>query len=197
VRSALAQALLPLLDDDQEKALASGQAAIDAFPDLFQAALQDRMLAKLGITHRTPDNDVLMQDLLTLMQEEKTDFTLTFRYLSDLIAPETASGGGISSIFALPDTFDPWLKHWQQRLSNEALNASERQAGMYAVNPAFIPRNHLVEEAIEAATRREDFGPFNQLVDLLSQPDKFDIDKARYATPPRPEQVVSQTFCGT
>lgn len=195
--SMLAQALLPLLDDDQEKALASGQAAIDAFPDLFQAALQDRMLAKLGITHRTPEDDVLMQDLLTLMQEEMTDFTLTFRHLSDLIAPETASGGGVSSIFELPDAFDPWLNQWQQRLSSEPQNASERQAGMYAVNPAFIPRNHLVEEAIEAATRRKDFEPFNQLVDVLSRPDKFDNDKARYAIPPRPEQVVSQTFCGT
>jgi len=193
----LAQALLPLLDDDQEKALASGQAAIDAFPDLFQAALQDRMLAKLGITHRAPDDDVLMQDLLTLLQEEKTDFTLAFRHLSDLIAPETASGGGVGAIFELPDAFDPWLNQWQQRLGSEPQNASERQAGMYIVNPAFIPRNHLVEEAIDAATRQKDFGPFNQLVDLLSQPDKFDKDKARYATPPRPEQVVSQTFCGT
>jgi len=195
--SVLAQALLPLLNDDQEKALASVQAAIDAFPDLYQAAWRSRMLKKLGLTDRTPDDDVLIQDLLTLMQEEKADFTLTFRHLSDLIDPQSASGGGVRSIFELPNAFEPWLRRWQQRLSGDPQDVGIRQSGMYAVNPAFIARNHLVEEAIGAATSRKDFGPFNQLVDVLSHPDEFDNDKARYATPPRPEQVVSQTFCGT
>lgn len=195
--SMLAQALLPLLADDEEKARASGQAAIDAFPDLFQAAWQRRMLDKLGLDHGTANADALIQDLLNLMQEQKADFTLTFRHLADLINPETASGGGVSVIFELPDSFDPWLQRWQQSLGNDPQNANIRQDNMYAVNPAFIARNHLVEEAIEAATRRKDFEPFNSLVDVLSQPGRFDNKKTPYATPPRPEQVVSQTFCGT
>jgi len=195
--SVLAQALLPLLDDDQEKALASGQAAIDAFPDLFQAAWQNRMQEKLGLTHGNSDDYSLIQDLLTLMHEEKTDFTLSFRYLSDLVDTEKASGGGVSSIFELPEAFGPWLNRWQKRFNSDPQDAGVRQVGMYAVNPVFIPRNHLVEEAIDAATVGKDFGPFNQLLDVLAQPDKFDNDKARYAIPPRPEQVVSQTFCGT
>ena len=107
--SMLAQALLPLLDGDQEKALASGQAAIDVFPDLYMAAYQNGMRKKLGLTQNGADDAVFMQDLLTLMQEEKTDFTLTFRRLSDLADPEQASGGGVSSVFEFPETFAPWL----------------------------------------------------------------------------------------
>lgn len=195
--SMLAQALLPLLHDDQEKARASGQAAIDAFPDLYMAAYKNGMLKKLGFTKNGSDDEVHIQDLLTLMQEEKTDFTLTFRRLSDLTDPEKASGAGVGSIFELPESFAPWLDRWQKRLASESLAASERQAGMYAVNPAYIPRNHLVEEAIDAAVDQQDFGPFHTLVDILAQPFEFNDAQARYAKPPRPDQVVRQTFCGT
>jgi len=195
--SVLAQALLPLLDDDPEKALATGQVAIDAFPDLFQTAYRACMAKKLGFETSTNDIDELIQDLLAIMQEESTDFTLTFRHLSDLVEPQTASGGGVDSLIKLPEAFDPWLKRWQQGLANDPQDSATRQASMYAVNPVFIPRNHLVEEAIDAATRQNDFEPFNTLVDVLSQPGVFDKDKARYAIPPSPDQVVSQTFCGT
>jgi len=125
------------------------------------------------------------------------DFTLTFRHLSDLVEPQTASGGGVGSLIKLPEAIEPWLKRWEQSLANDPQDPAVRQASMYVVNPVFIPRNHLVEEAIEAATSQNDFKPFNTLVDVLSQPGKFEQNKARYATPPRPEQVVSQTFCGT
>jgi len=195
--SMLAQALLPLLDGDEEKARASGQAAIDAFPDLYMAAYQNGMRKKLGLTHSGADDAVFMQDLLTLMQEEKTDFTLTFRRLSDLADPEQASGGDVSSVFELPDTFAPWLDRWRKRFASESRDASEQQKGMYAVNPAYIARNHLVEEAIDAAVNQQDFKPFHTLVDILAQPFEFNDAQARYAVPPRPEQVVKQTFCGT
>ncbi len=195
--SMLAQALLPLLDGDQEKARASGQAAIDAFPDLYMAAYQNGMRKKLGLTQSDADDAVFMQDLLTLMQEEKTDFTLTFRRLSDLADPEKASGGGVGSVFEFPETFAPWLDRWRKRLASESRDASAQQKGMYAVNPAYIARNHLVEEAIDAAVNQQDFEPFHTLVDVLAQPFEFKDAQARYAIPPRPEQVVRQTFCGT
>ena len=71
------------------------------------------------------------------------------------------------------------------------------QAEMYQANPVFIPRNHLVEEAIEAAETQQNFVPFHELVDILAQPFEYQEMLARFATPPRPEQVVRQTFCGT
>jgi len=68
---------------------------------------------------------------------------------------------------------------------------------MAAVNPVFLPRNHLVEEVIAAAVARDDFEPFHDLVDVLARPTEWRPEKARYARPPRPEEVVRQTFCGT
>ena len=195
--SVLTQALLPFLDHDPDKALASGQAAIDAFPGQYQSAFQQRMSEKLGIVKPGPGDADLIQELLDLMQAEHTDFTLTFRCLSDLVNPKTASGGGVGSLIELPGTFKPWLQRWQQRLASDSPEPSQRQAAMYTANPAYIPRNHLVEEAIIAAEKQQDFEPFNRLVDILATPFDFDMANARYATPPRPEQVVRQTFCGT
>ena len=195
--SVLTQALLPFLDDDQDKALASGQAAIDVFPGLYQAAFMNNMQRKLGLLEKVDDDAVLIQDLLKLMHENQTDFTLTFRYLADLIDPKTASGGGVQPLFKLPETFAPWLERWHQRLSTDTMDTAERQQAMYAANPVYIPRNHLVEEAIVAAEKHQDFEPFNRLVDILAQPFGFDQVNARYAIPPKPEEVVSQTFCGT
>lgn len=195
--SVLTQALLPLLDDDQDKALASGQAAIDAFPHLYQAAFQQRMSEKLGLGKQDSVATSLIQELLELMQQEKTDFTLTFRRLSDLVNPPTASGGGVGLIFDLPKGFEAWLDRWHHKLGENPMDTGQRQAAMYAVNPVYIPRNHLVQEAIVAAERQQNFEPFNRLVDVLSTPFDFDRSHTRFATPPLPEQVVRETFCGT
>ena len=195
--SVLTQSLLPFLDDDEDKALASGQVAIDAFPGLYQAAFLDNMMEKLGLMEQENDDAGLIQDLLKLMHENQMDFTLTFRHLSDLVEPNTASGGGVGSLIELPEALAPWLERWQQRLSLHPGDSTQRQKAMYAVNPVYIPRNHLVEEAINAAEKHHDFEPFNRLVDILANPFEFNRTNARHALPPRAEQVVRQTFCGT
>ena len=195
--SVLTQALLPFLDDDQDQALALGQAAIDAFPGLYQASFMNNMLSKLGLMEEADGDAILIQDLLKLMHENQADFTLTFRHLADLVDPKTASGGGVQSQFKLHETFAPWLKRWQQRLVRDPMGTAARQQAMYTANPVYIPRNHLVEEAIVAAEKHEDFEPFNRLIDILAQPFEFDQVNARYAIPPKPEEVVRQTFCGT
>ena len=114
-----------------------------------------------------------------------------------LAAEQAGSGGDIGDIFELGDAFSLWLQRWKQRLDSDGLDATKRQAAMFAVNPVYIPRNHLVEEAIQAAERQQDFEPFNKLMDILVRPFEFDQSMSRYALPPRPEQVVTQTFCGT
>jgi len=193
----LAQVLLPLLDDDADKAMASGQAAIDAFPDLHMTEYYHLMRKKLGLSQSETDDKLLIQDLLTLMSENKTDFTLTFRRLSDITDPHGHISDDVSELFELPEAFNPWLDRWQKRLSNEQQSNTERQADMYLANPVFIARNHLVEEAIESAVGNQDLEPFHTLVDIVSKPFEFKKSLARYALPPRPEQVVRQTFCGT
>ena len=108
-----------------------------------------------------------------------------------------AQRASVADLFEFPDALQPWLERWRARLAQDSLSAAERQALMYRANPVFIPRNHLVEAAIAAATNRDDLSVFHQLVDVLAQPHQYRPELALYATPPRPEQVVQQTFCGT
>lgn len=194
--TALAQALMRLISSDPDKALASAQAAVDVFPDKYQQAFKQQILRKLGISTDTTESDSLIQDLFSLMQEERSDFSLTFRHLSDRVNT-TDAGSPVDSIFDLPTAFGPWLKRWEKILGMDSITAPQRQAQMYAVNPVYIPRNHLVEEAIQAAERHLDFEPFHRLVDILARPFRFEQDNSRYALPPRPEETVTETFCGT
>jgi uncharacterized protein YdiU (UPF0061 family) len=89
------------------------------------------------------------------------------------------------------------LERWYTRLAQESTSSIERQALMYRTNPVFIPRNHLVEAAIVSATDRDDLSTFDQLVDTLENPYQYRKALALFATPPKPDQVVRQTFCGT
>ncbi len=193
----LAQALLPLFNDDQEKALAYAQGAINTFPDLYLAAYRQAMNQKLGLAVFEKEDEPLLQDLLTLMTEQKTDFTLTFRSLSGNVDSQTEQRAAISELFTLPKAFDPWLHRWRERSSREVASAATRQQDMNTANPIYIPRNHLVEAAIVAATEEQDFKPFHSLVDRLARPYDYDAADAPYATPPRPDQIVQRTFCGT
>ena len=194
--TALAQALLPLLSTDPDRALVSGQAAGEAFTDRYQQAFTQQIMRKLGIHADTAGAGDLIQDLFNLMQEERTDFTLTFRHLSDRVSA-AGTGNSVNSIFDLPAAFAPWLKRWNKALAQDSIPARQRQAQMYAVNPVYIPRNHLVENAIQAAEKKLDFEPFHRLVDILANPFKYEPENQRYALPPRPEETVTETFCGT
>jgi uncharacterized protein YdiU (UPF0061 family) len=193
----LAQSLLPLLDDDEATALQAAQQAIGDFTAQYQQAYDGIMHRKLGLTRSDTETKALIDDLLTLMAEAGADYTLTFRRLAERAGPASADEAGVADIFELPVRFDTWIGRWQARLAAEDSAPAERQRMMFAVNPAFIPRNHLVEEAIRAAVDNDDFAPFHQLVDLLATPYRYQPSFARHAMPPRPEQVVRRTFCGT
>jgi uncharacterized protein YdiU (UPF0061 family) len=130
------------------------------------------------------------------MASNGADFTLTFRRLCDAAANSDADVV-VRSLFANAHVFDDWAARWRQRIAEECGDASARQAAMRTANPAFIPRNHLVEEAISAAVSNGDFSLFKNLLDVLARPYEDQPTFGRYAEPPRPEQVVRQTFCGT
>jgi uncharacterized protein YdiU (UPF0061 family) len=130
------------------------------------------------------------------MAENGADFTLTFRGLCDAAAgPE--GDAVVRALFADGGAYDAWTAAWRRRLAEEPGAPEARRAAMRAVNPAYIPRNHLVEAALEAAVEREDFGPFEQLLGVVTRPYEERPGLARYAAPPRPEERVLQTFCGT
>lgn len=193
----LAQALLPIIHDEQDQAVALAQSAVDQFPAQFLDAHATGMAAKLGLYTADTEDKSLVEDLLELMAREKSDFTLTFRRLADHAGESSEGPQSVGRLFELSDAYVPWLGRWRNRLRMEQMKPAERQRQMYDTNPAFIPRNHLVEEALVAANEQDDFEPFYTLINVLSKPFTFDDALIRFATPPRPEQEVTKTFCGT
>jgi serine/tyrosine/threonine adenylyltransferase len=191
----LAEALLPLLAASEDRAVAEAQEALDAFAARFEAAYHAGLKTKLGLfTERDGDRE-LAQDLLKAMAENRADFTLTFRHLSD--AADPAGDEAVRRLFADPSAYDGWAARWRQRLREEPQDGAARRTAMRAVNPAFVPRNHRVEAVIEAAVQRDDFAPFEELLSVLSKPYEDQPAFAHYAEPPEPNERVYRTFCGT
>jgi uncharacterized protein YdiU (UPF0061 family) len=191
-----AECLLPLLSDDQEKAIAEAQSALGKFTEKFGDAYHAGLRSKLGLFTARQDDPELANDLLKAMAENAADFTLTFRRLSDAALGPQADVE-VRKLFGDPAAFDTWAVRWRQRISHEPQDAMARRAAMRAVNPAFIPRNHRVEAVIEAAVNRNDFEPFEQLLTVLSKPFEDPPAFASYAEPPKSDERVLQTFCGT
>ena len=192
----LAECLLPLISDDQDKAVTEAQAAIGEFVELFDTAYQARLRRKLGLVTAREDDRVLAQDLLDAMARNRADFTLAFRRLGDAaLGPD--HDGEIRQLFADPTAYDEWAARWRQRLADEPQESIARRTAMRSVNPAFIPRNHRVEAVIEAAVNRDDFAPFEELLTVLSKPYEDQPAYSAYAEPPEPHERVLQTFCGT
>ena len=192
----LAETLLPLLGEDEEVGLAVAQEALAAFAPRFESAYLDGLRRKIGLSTEREGDAALAQDLLKRMAENAADFTLTFRRLCDAAAaPE--GDAGVRALFKDAGAYDEWAARWRQRLREEPGEAKEHRAAMQAVNPAFIPRNHLVEAALDAAVSRGELGPFEELLEVLSRPYEDRPGFERYAAPPEPEQRVYQTFCGT
>ena len=192
----LAETLLPLLADDEEAALKEGQEALETFAGAFETAYVDGLRRKMGFLEARADDRALINDLLHRMATDGADFTLTFRQLC-ACAADAGADAKLRALFKDKQGLDSWLQRWRERLGSEKGDAQERAARMRRVNPAFIARNHLVEEALAAAVGAEDFSVFERLLAVLSRPYDDQPGSERYALPPRPEQVVHQTFCGT
>ncbi len=195
--SGLANALLPAIADDPEEAVAPATEVLKSFPDRFLRFYQDGMRRKLGLAEARDRDEALARDLLTGMADHHADFTLTFRHLSELGNEPSDADARVRSLFREPAFFDDWAPRWRQRLATERRSVADRQEKMRAVNPAFIPRNHRVEEVIQAAVGEGDFTPFENLLEVLAIPYEDQPSREPYAAPPRPEEVVHQTFCGT
>jgi serine/tyrosine/threonine adenylyltransferase len=192
----LAECLLPLLSDDTDAAIAEAEQALDAYAPSFEKAYLGGLGRKLGLLTEREGDAELGRDLLQAMGKNGADFTLTFRGLSDA-ASGREDGAGVRGLFENPSAYDEWVARWRQRLEQEPADADARRDAMLAVNPAFIPRNHLVEAVIRAAVDESDFAPFHELVTVLSNPFEAQPAFARYANPPSDNERVLQTFCGT
>jgi uncharacterized protein YdiU (UPF0061 family) len=193
----LAEALLVLVSDDESEAVRLATERLDRFPARFEAARLRVMRAKLGLVREEEGDSTLLADLLALLAAHHVDYTSFFRRLCAAAADASEDSGLALSFGDEPDAFRSWAEAWRRRLAVEADAPHARASAMRRANPAFIPRNHRVEEAIEAAVRRSDFDPFENLVRVLGRPYEDQPDSAYLAEPPGPEQHDYKTFCGT
>jgi len=192
----LAESLLPLLADGEDEAVRLATGCLQRFPALFARAHERVLRAKLGLVREEEDDAALAADLLDRMASSGVDHTILFRSLC--VAAEVPSEDArIAALFAEPRAFEDWSQAWRRRLAREDLAPRSRAAAMRLANPAFIARNHRVAQAIEAAVRRDDLEPFETLVRVLGRPYEDQPELAHLAEPPRPEERVLQTFCGT
>ena len=195
----LAEALLPVLEQEaesQEAALASANEALAAFEPQYEAARRAGLRRKLGLSTEREGDTELVEDLLERMAANRADFTLTFRKLCDA-ASGPDGDAGVRALFADSGAFDSWASAWRKRLDEEPGSGQARAEAMRKVNPAFIPRNHVVEAALDAAVWRQDLQLFEDLLDVMSRPYEDRPNLERYSAPARPEECVAQTFCGT
>jgi uncharacterized protein YdiU (UPF0061 family) len=191
-----AQALLPLLGPVEESAVKSAQAAIDTFPAAFETAYHAGLRRKVGFGETREEDLPLIGDLFRHMADGRADFTLTFRRLCDCAA-DPSRDDALRDLFDNAAALNVWLVKWRERLALESFTPADRATAMRAVNPAFIPRNHRVEAVIASAQESGDFAPFEDLLTVLAKPYDDQPDFAAYMNPPKPEERVLQTFCGT
>ena len=192
----LAEALLPLIAEDEETAAREAMERLDTFGARFSAALARVHRAKLGLTTEEEGDVALVDDLLTRMADHAVDFTLLFRRLA-ASAEDAAADARTEALFAEPGAFREWAERWRQRLSQEDVTPAARARAMRLASPAFIPRNHRVEAMIQAAVQRDDLAPFEELGEVLRRPYDDQPERVHYADPPLPEERVTETFCGT
>ena len=192
-----AETLLPLIAEAQDEAVARATASLDRFEHHFTTAHARVVRAKLGLLEVQDDDVALADDLFARLAANEVDFTLFFRRLVSAAADATADQE-IAALFDDPGEFRAWAERWRARLAREdaASPPAARADVMRRANPAFIPRNHRIEELITAANDG-DFGPFEAILRVLARPYDDQPESGRWADPPAPEERVEATFCGT
>lgn len=192
----LAEALLPAISADMDAAAALASERLEQFAPQFNVAHARALHAKLGLTSEEPEDGDLIADLHGRLATNEVDYTRFYRGLCDA-AVDASHDAEIAAGFVRPDAFNEWAPRWRERIAREAVSPEARRAAMRAVNPAFIPRNHLVEQVLAAATERGDFAPFEQLARVLERPFEDQPESAAWREPPKPDERVQATFCGT
>ncbi|MED4599945.1 YdiU family protein [Paenibacillus validus] len=184
-----AEALLPLLHENQEQAVELAQDAISNFTEWYHLNWLAGMRAKLGIFNEEIEDESLIEDLLSMMQKYRADYTNTFRSLTFDTAEDTV-------LFTTPE-FAQWHELWQARLGRQQETKASSHQLMRNSNPALIPRNHRVEAALEAAVKQGDYSVMERLLDVLSSPYAHSPEQADYSTLPAQSNRPYRTFCGT
>ncbi|MCF1709481.1 YdiU family protein [Tabrizicola sp. J26] len=191
----LAEALLPLIDPNEDRAVERATDVLQGFVPAYERAWTDRMRAKLGLAEAEDGDAALALGLLAIMEAERADWTLVFRRLSRVAQGDASA---FRLLFGNPAAVDDWLTLWQARCMRDGRPAEVRAAAMDRVNPLVIPRNHKVEEAIAAAVWENDLAPFEALLDQIQRPfEEMEGREAFVLPPPQSFTENFRTFCGT
>ena len=191
----LAETLLPLLSADAAEAKAMAESALATFAERFSNHYADGFRAKLGLKPAGAAADVFISDTLSTLAEQKIDYTIFFRRLT-----QVAAGGDeerLSSLFVSADAFTSWFTKWREVTHLSGDDFAARLATMRSVNPIRIPRNHLVEEAIQQAHTSGELTAFNRLIAATAEPFEENAEFTEFELAPKPDEVVCKTFCGT
>lgn len=183
----LATSLIPLMGDDADASVKEATEVLHSFSEQFQAAWLTEFRAKLGLTQAQDGDTALVSDLLERMAAQNADFTNTFRALA---------GNKTRDQFTDPAVFDDWNTRWQARLADEGTTLDQQRALIRATSPAVIPRNHRVEEMIQAAVAG-DYAPFERLSAALACPFEDVVEFEDLKRPPTSGEEITETFCGT
>ena len=191
----LAEALLPLIAKDEKQAIEIAETELETFPSIFEPVYIETFCQKLGINSNYEKAFPMVQSLLDIMAEDKIDFTLAFRHLSGELDPEEP-GTSFRDLFANPTAISQWIQTWKLQLDECEISFEQAKNRMTRTNPVYIPRNHRIEEVIEAG-KRGNYQPFHDLHQVLKNPFSASAQSSRYERPPDPGEIVAATFCGT
>lgn len=187
----LADCLLLLVDSESAAVIGQFESVLSTFKNIFETHWIGRMKRKLGLLDDQPNDFALIKDWLELLQADGLDYTLSFRDLANRLTSkpttDTLSASGKAQEFEV---------RWRARLQQQAMDLNSLQAKMNAVNPLYIPRNHLVERAIQNALAG-DLSTFKEMLEVLNSPFTEQVGRGEYAKAPLPNEQVSATFCGT
>lgn len=189
-----AETLLPLINENSDKAVALATDILNQFPDYYHQYWLDGMRKKLGLTDSEEDDMALANELLASMENQHVDYTSLFR---QLIKVQLGENQHASRLFDDASGFLSWLPKWQARLNRDTSDRDQSIRLMQQVNPVYIPRNHKVEEALEQATKERDYDLFERLLGVLSDPYSERTQDQNYAQPAPKEFGPYKTFCGT
>lgn len=185
----LADTLLPLLDVNEAQAIKLAEDAISDSIELYHYHWITGMRGKLGIFNEESKDESLIKELLSMMQKYGADYTNTFRSLTFDNPSDTVLSG--------KPEFTHWYDLWRARLGRQQETKASSHQLMRDSNPAIIPRNHRVEEALEAAVKQGDYSVMQRLLDVLSNPFAHSPEQEEYCTLPPPSNRPYRTFCGT
>lgn len=185
----LAEALIPLIDKDADKAVKMAQEVINSYPAVYKEKWWQMNGLKLGFTSVADNEKQLIEDLLTWMQNNQADYTNTYLAIANYHQQTDEK-------YTAPD-FAQWYQRWEKLLAANNINLTSALNTMQQHNPEFIPRNHLVEKALDNACHQQNFTLFNEMLNSGKTPYKKQADYQHLQTPPPHGDEGYKTFCGT